>query len=203
MAKLDNATTSAMNLYAKLQGLDTSTTNTDTKIDIEVEFEDNTKEKKKSTKKKQVEQPKRNYRVPDLEKFSQLKRDKTIEVQQVQHDIHYKEQIWGIPSRMITYNLEVVSNQKNAKDIAALFKRNTAQDVQDAETGEVRYIKIVSYENIPYRSREIGYIMVTENNGVLSGYTLLKSKQMKENNINSDKVKKQINKAMNSLLGKE
>lgn len=203
MAKLDNATTSAMNLYAKLQGLDTSTTNTDTEIDIEVEFEDNTKEKKKSTKKKQVEQPKRDYRVPDLEKFSQLKRDKTIEVQQVQHDIHYKEQIWGIPSRMITYNLEVVSNQKNAKDIAALFKRNTAQDVQDAETGEVRYIKIVSYENIPYRSREIGYIMVTENNGVLSGYTLLKSKQMKENNINSDRVKKQINKVMNSLLGKE
>lgn len=203
MAKLDNATTSAMNLYAKLQGLDTSTTNTDTEIDVEVEFEDNTKEKKKSTKKKQVEQPKRNYRVPDLEKFSQLKRDKTIEVQQVQHDIHYKEQIWGIPSRMITYNLEVVSNQKNAKDIAALFKRNTAQDVQDAETGEVRYIKIVSYENIPYRSREIGYIMVTENNGILSGYTLLKSKQMKENNINSDRVKKQINKVMNSLLGKE
>ena len=104
---------------------------------------------------------------------------------------------------MITYNLEVVSNQKNAKDIAALFKRNTAQDVQDAETGEVRYIKIVSYENIPYRSREIGYIMVTENNGILSGYTLLKSKQMKENNINSDRVKKQINKVMNSLLGKE
>lgn len=203
MGKMDNTTASAMNLYAKLQGIDANKVNSKEDIEIEVEFENETKNKKKTTKKKQVEQPIRDCRVPDLDKFSKLKRGMTIEVQQVSHDIHYKEQIWGIPSRMIKYNLEVVSNRKNAKDIAELFKRNTAQDIQDAETGEVRYIRIISYENIPYRSRELGYIRVTENNGVLEGHAVLKNKQMKENNINAEKVKKQINKVMNSLLGKE
>lgn len=204
MGKMDNTTASAMNLYARLQGIDTNTINSNTEVEVEVEvdFENENKKKRKTVKKKSVEQPKRDYRVPDLEKFSKLRRDITIEVQQVSHDIHYKEQIWGIPSRMITYNLEVISNQKNAKDIAIMFKNDTAQDMKNAETGEVRYIRVVSYENIPYRSREIAYIRVTENNGVLYGHIILKKKQMKENNIDSEKVKKQLNKVMGELLSK-
>lgn len=93
--------------------------------------------------------------MPDLEKFNKLNRNTTIGVEQYAHDIHYKEQIWGIPKRTIEYRLELVTNKKIATDIAVMFGDKTPEALRDAENGEVRYIRIVSYENIPYRSKEI------------------------------------------------
>lgn len=142
--------------------------------------------------------------MPDLEKFNKLNRNTTIGVEQYAHDIHYKEQIWGIPKRTIEYRLELVTNKKIATDIAVMFGDKTPEALRDAENGEVRYIRIVSYENIPYRSKEIGYIkVVCDHDGKLKSKTLLKNAAMKENNINPEKVKKTLENVKDKLLGRE
>lgn len=205
MSKVSAKAVEASNLLARLQGIDTSTASTTE--EVEIEFEDEPKKKEKTATKgrsraKQPVTPKQPDRVPDLDVFKALRRNEKLSVQQNQHDIHYKEQIWGIPSRTITYNLEVISNPKVAKDTAILFKLGTPEDLKQAESGEVRYLRIVSYENIPYRSREIGYVRVISTGRGLSGQILLKNKEMKENNINPDQVKRRLNKQMDRLLGK-
>lgn len=207
MAKLDSTTASAVSLYARLQGIDTSSKSSSVESEVDVEVIDIDKTQKKS-KPKTKSAPKENVEprqilVPELEKFSKLNRNVKINVQQSNHEIHYKEQIWNIPSRTIEYKLEVVTNQKISKDIAMIFKDNTPEALKMAEDGEVRYIKIVSYENIPYRSREIGYIKVfCDDRGGLKTKAIFRNTAMKENNINADKVKRSVEKVRDQLLGR-
>lgn len=204
MTKLDNTTAQAMNLYAKLKGIDISTKSSDQDDGVEIEIVDNKDKKKQSKVKKKEPIAPRVITVPDLEKFNKLNRNTTIGVEQYAHDIHYKEQIWGIPKRTIEYRLELVTNKKIATDIAVMFGDKTPEALRDAENGEVRYIRIVSYENIPYRSKEIGYIkVVCDNDGKLKSKTLLKNAAMKENNINPEKVKKTLENVKDKLLGRE
>lgn len=55
MTKLDNTTAQAMNLYAKLKGIDTSTKSSDQDDGVEIEIVDN-KDKKKQSKVKRKSQ---------------------------------------------------------------------------------------------------------------------------------------------------
>lgn len=209
----------AFDLFARLQGIDPSQLATDTEtleepagIDYDIEFEDEPKKKtrgskskgsgkSRSTKPKAEPRPAVRYTVPELEEYAKLNRGIQIEVTQKSHDIKYKEQSWGIPVRHIKYNIEIINQIKVAKDMSDKFNAKSEEERQKAEQGLVRYFKIVSYENIPYRSREIGYIKVEFKNGKMEMKTLLAKTAMKENNIDPDKVAKTIKSIRSQLLG--
>lgn len=168
--------------------------------DIEIEIEDE-KPKKKGKKKKAEDKPIAvQHLVPELEQFSKLNRGLKLNVNYHEHDIPYKEQLWHIDSRVIEYQVEIVKNIKIAKDVADIFSKGSAEERKKAEEGIVRYFRVINYEeNVSHKIREIAYIRVVENNGKFKTQIFVRSKLLKENNANPEKVKTNLNKVIKNL----
>ena len=95
---------------------------------------------------------------------------------------------------------ELVKNTKIAKDIADVFSPGSAEERQKAEDGIVRYFRVINYEeNVSHKIKEIAYIRVVEDNGKFRTQLYVKSKLLKENNANPEKVKNNINKIIKNI----
>ncbi len=206
--KMTKEEENAMRIQAMLQGvsfdelLAANISSEDEDDDIEIEIEDE-KPKKKGKKKASEDKPApAQHLVPELEQFSKLNKNLKLNITYGEHDIPYKEQLWPIPARVVEYNIELVKNIKNAKDIADKFGKGSEEERQKAEDGLVRYFRVVNYEeNVSHKIREVAYIKVTENNGKFRTQLFVKSSVLKENNANPEKVKNNINKVIKAIAG--
>lgn len=158
------------------------------------------KTKKGGRRKKKVETPKASIYITEKPEFASLNRDVRMNVTFKQHDIPYKEQLWGIDSRMVPYLLEVVKMPKMAKDISDIMNNNSASERALAAEGDVRYIKVVTYEVVPYRARELAFVRVASNpQGKLTTKTYVNKNVLKENNVDVDLFEKRLEKAVKQL----
>lgn len=156
--------------------------------------------KRGGRRKKKAETPKASIYIPEMPEFASLNRDVKMNVTFKQHDIPYKEQLWGIDSRMVPYMLEVVKMPKVAKDISDIMNNNSVSERALAAEGDVRYIKVVTYEVVPYRARELAFIRVASNpQGKLSTKTYVLKDVLKENNVDIDLFEKRLEKAVKQL----
>lgn len=167
--------------------------------EIEFEIEDEPKKDKKTRVKKEKE-----YHAPrtieDRPEFSVLNVRKKVGVLFNEHNIGYKEQSWPIPSRVVEYETELVKSPKIAKDLAEMFCPKDESEKEKADSGETRYIKLVSYaESVSFRVREVGYAKVWNSNGKLR-YKIMLNKELKNNNINPDTVRSKFSDALNELI---
>lgn len=205
--KMTKEEENAMKIQAMLQGvsfedlLEANMSAEDDEDDIEIEIEDEKKPKKKGKKKASEDKPVVvQHLVPELEQFGKLNRGLKLNVNYNEHDIPYKEQLWNIPARTIEYEIELVKNPKIAKDIADVFSHGSAEERQKAEDGIVRYFRVINYEeNVSHKIKEIAYIRVVEDNGKFRTQLYVKSKLLKENNANPEKVKNNINKIIKNI----
>lgn len=204
--KMTKEEENAMKIQAMLQGIsfeDLLEANmlAEDDDDIEIEIEDEEKPKRKSRKKESKSTPVAQHFVPELEQFAKLNRGLKLNVNYNEHDIHYKEQLWNIPTRTIEYEIELVRNIKIAKDMANMFNHGSDEERKKAEEGIVRYFKVINHEeNVYHKIREIAYIKVVEDNGKFRTQLYVKSKLLKENNANPEKVKNNINKVIKNLV---
>lgn len=207
--KMTKEEENAMRIQAMLQGLSfdellaANISSEDADDDIEIEIEDEKPKKKGRQKKASEDKPvATQHLVPELEQFSKLNRNLKLNITYGEHDIPYKEQLWPIPARVVEYNIEIVKNIKNAKDIADKFGKASAEERKKAEDGTVRYFRVINYEeNVSHLIREVAYIKVTEDNGKFRTQLFLKSSVLKENNANPEKVKNNINKVIKAIAG--
>lgn len=193
----------AMKVRAMLQGIDPSTITNEIldsdedDIDIEIENEKPRKRRKASDKESSINTV---VEIEELEQFSCLKRNLVIPINFLRHDIPYKEQLWGVPERVVNYNIEIVKNPKIARDISNKMNGNSVEEAEKATKGLVRYFKIITYDTVPFKAKEIGYIKVfVDNNNKIKTKVKISKTQMKENNINFDKAKSSIQKAIKEL----
>lgn len=206
--KMTKEEENAMKIQAMLQGISfedlleaNMLAEDDDDDDIEIEIEDEEKPKRKSRKKESKSTPVAQHFVPELEQFAKLNRGLKLNVNYNEHDIHYKEQLWNIPTRTIEYEIELVRNIKIAKDMANIFNHGSDEERKKAEEGIVRYFKVINHEeNVYHKIREIAYIKVVEDNGKFRTQLYVKSKLLKENNANPEKVKNNINKVIKNLV---
>lgn len=208
--KLTREEENAMRVQAMIQGISfeelleanmLTEDDDDDDDDIEIEIEDEEKPKRKSRKKESKSTPVAQHLVPELEQFAKLNRGLKLNVNYNEHDIHYKEQLWNIPTRTIEYEIELVRNIKLAKDMADMFSHGSAEERKKAEEGIVRYFKVINHEeNVYHKIKEIAYIKVVEDNGKFRTQLYVKSKLLKENNANPEKVKNNINKVIKNLV---
>ena len=186
----------AMKINALLQGLNPEDIqNEPVEDDFEIEIED--EKPKKSSKAKKEEKPSNNglHLVPNLDEYSKLNTGLSMNVTFNEHDIPYKEQLWGIPSRTLVYTLELVKQCKKAKDIARDISKNSAEEIKKADLGQVRYFRLVCHdENILNVIREIAYVRVESISGKLKTKIFVNNKLLKENNANPERVKKNLEK---------
>lgn len=158
------------------------------------------KTKKGGRRKKKAETPKASIYIPEMPEFASLNRDVKMNVTFKQHDIPYKEQLWGIDSRSVPYLLEIVKMPKVAKDISDIMNNNSASERALAAEGNVRYIKVVTYEVVPYRARELAFVRVASNpQGKLTTKTYVNKNVLKENNVDVDLFEKRLKKAVKQL----
>ena len=158
------------------------------------------KTKKGGRRKKKAETPKASIYITEKPEFASLNRDVKMNVTFKQHDIPYKEQLWGIDSRSVPYLLEIVKMPKVAKDISDIMNNNSASERALAAKGNVRYIKVVTYEVVPYRARELAFVRVASNpQGKLTTKTYVNKNVLKENNVDVDLFEKRLEKAVKQL----
>lgn len=139
--------------------------------------------------------------IPETDDYKNLNMNLEMQVRYTEHDIHYKEQLWGIPSRALKYKLEIVKMTKTAKDISDKMNGNSEEERRKAENGEVRYFRLVNHdENIYHMLREIAYVKVEKINGKFKTKVLVKSTVLKQNNGNPDKVKEELKKLVQQLV---
>lgn len=158
------------------------------------------KTKKGGRRKKKAETPKASIYITEKPEFASLNRDVKMNVTFKQHDIPYKEQLWGIDSRSVPYLLEIVKMPKVAKDISDVMNNHSASERALAAEGNVRYIKVVTYEVVPYRARELAFVRVASNpQGKLTTKTYVDKDVLKENNVDVDLFEKRLEKAVKQL----
>ena len=190
----------AMRINAMLQGLDPSTIMNEEleEDDIEIEIEDEKPKKKKKNSEPLVILPSTIEMKPAFEK---LAKGGKLNVTYNGHDIHYKEQLWGIDTRIVEYQIELVNIQKVARDCVEKFHGNSAEFKEKANNGDVRYMKVICYlDNIPYRAREIAWIEIVSVNNKLKSKVHIDKVQLKQNNINPEKLEKSISKELARML---
>lgn len=191
----------AMRINALLNGVDPESLNfneEDEDIDIEIEDEKAVKKAKKQKK----EEVKHTEPVIHMQpEFEKLKKKETMQVSFGGHDIHYKEQLWPVPLRTVVYNVELVVTPKVAKDIALKLSHNSFEEGEKAYRGDVRYYKVITYENVLYKVKELGYIKVIAlDNGKLKIKPEFKTEFLKSVNINPDNFKKSIQSVVSNLV---
>ena len=192
----------AMRLNAMINGIDLEQLQAEASEDddFDIEIIDETPKKKGRAKAKKEEKPKKREEVPMLEKFSRLK-SSTMNVTFNQHDIPYKEQLWPIPPRTVEYQVELVKSPKISYDIAQMFVGKSDVEKEKAYSGNVRYFKVVTYESVLIPLVTIGYIRVTANDkGHMSFKIKVEKEALKNGNANPDKVEKNIESAMKSII---
>lgn len=168
-------------------------------LDIVIEDE---KPKKKTRKKskKQETSFKKDPVVPELDMFSTLHRRLELDVLYDQHSIPYKEQLWPVPERIITYNVLLTKREVDVKRAARMMHDNE-ETLNKALRGEIRYYLVVNYaENIPYKVRYIGVIRVEANNGKFNTKVHVEAKLLNENNSSSERVKKSLTRLTKELV---
>lgn len=171
-----------------------------------------TKSKKQAKQEKQVDEASSKIQatrtsniVPELSRFKDINRELSVNVVLYQHNIKYKNQTWNIPVREVEYQLELVTVQKEAKDIVEKFMAGRSEeDIQRgkelATAGKVRYMKIVSHaNNIPYRARELGYIKLYYKEKQLKSRVLIATGICKENKINADSLMRKVGEQLTRL----
>lgn len=172
--------------------------------ELNIVIEDD-KPKKKTRKKgkKQETSFKKDPVVPELDVFSTLHRRLELDVLYDQHSIPYKEQLWPVPERIITYNVMLTKREVDVKR-AARMMRDSEETINKALRGEVRYYLVVNYaENIPYKVRYIGVIRVEDNNGKFNTKVHVEAKLLNENNSSSERVKKSLTRLTKELVIKQ
>lgn len=201
-AEYSNEEMMAMKVNAMLLGLDGSTLPDAEDDDIEIEIVDEKPKKKQGrtkSKDKEVKKPAERPKVPVVGKFENLPKSLKLPVLFFGHDIHYKEQLWGIPKRTVIYNIELMDNPKLCVDVCKKFK-DTPEDIQRAREGKARYYRIVTFESVVSQVTTIGWVKVALNkDGKFISSTSLMSK-LKEYSINSENLKKDIQKTMQQAL---
>lgn len=202
----------AMRVRAMLNGLDTSVLEealvSDDDIEIEIEDEEEKPAKKKTTRsksKKETESatPVKKYSpfVEELEQFKYLMPSIPIQVVFDQHDIHYKDQFWGINKRTVNYTLELVKNAKKAKDISDIVNDKSDKERARADKGIVRYYRLVTFEqNVLHKITEIGYVKIVYKDRELKSRTVINDKLLKEVHCDAEKVKKDVVKLIKDML---
>ena len=167
--------------------------------DFDIVIEDEEPKKKKGTRKKSEPHVAKLHVVPELDKYARLRRNLTMDVSFGAHDIPYKEQLWAIPSRVITYNLELVKSTMESKRSAERFSKDKGE-IERADNGEVRYYRLVNYENnVPYTIKCLAYVRVEEKNGKMLTRTIVEKELLKKNHANADKVTKNLNQLVRDI----
>lgn len=149
----------------------------------------------------------KNDNVPELKRFSKIDRNMTIEIVLNQHDIKYKNQIWGIPQREVEYSIEMINKLKEAKDTSDKFSAGQSEEVMQeererAQSGKTRYMKVVSHaNNIPYRARELAYVKVFYNKEKkLKSRVIVATEVCKDNKVNPDVLMNKIGEKLRFIV---
>jgi hypothetical protein len=135
---------------------------------------------------------------PEFEKMNKSSR---LRVTFNGHEIHYKDTLYPVPKRDVEYNIELITTPKVARDIAYELSGGDEEEVKKAGSGEVRYFKVVTYDSVLFKLKEIGYVKVYVKNGKLENKCFVKS-ILVHNNTNKAKVEKDIKRQADVIIGK-
>ena len=192
----------AMRVNAMLMGLDGSTFPNTEDDDIEIEIVDEEPKRKRGrtkSKDKEVKNPAERPKVPMVGKFENLPKSLKLPVLFYGHDIHYKEQLWGIPKTTVVYNIELLDNPKLCVDTCKKFK-DTPEDIQRAKEGKARYYRVVTFESVVGQVATIAWVKVSLNKDgkLFSSVSIMN--RLKEFSINPETLRKDIQKTMQQAL---
>lgn len=195
----------AMRIAALLRGVSPSElsseafNNEDDDFEIEIVDEEKPKKKGKGRAKKKEDVPKKPSTIQFVNGLEKADTKVGFSVEFNAHDIHYKEQLWPIPSREVKYNLEVSKWSGYSNHVAKDFiekgklKGIKLEDEKVAiSEGRVMYVKITTYENVNSCVKDIGHIRIEMVNEKPKMIFDIKKKIIKDNHANVDKVEKNI-----------
>lgn len=161
------------------------------------------KPKKKTSKPDDimVERPKKvEDKITIKPEFSKFKESDEVNVTFNYHEIPYKEQLWPVPSRVVAYEVELVTKPMVAKNISYEVNGSSEDEANKAYNGDTMYYRIVTYENVKSNVRVIGYIkLFTDGSNKVKSRLVTNKSWMKKVNINIDKFAKEIQKVIINL----
>lgn len=161
------------------------------------------KPKKKTSKPNNimVETPKKvEDKITIKPEFSKFKESDEVNVTFNYHEIPYKEQLWPVPSRVVVYEVELVTKPMVAKNISYEVNGKSEDEANKAYNGDTMYYRIVTYENVKSDVRIIGYIkLFTDGSNKVKSRLITNKSWMKKVNINIDKFTKEIQKVIINL----
>ena len=154
------------------------------------------KPRKKSTS---VELPKKAREMGIREEFKNLPKSIGIKVSFSNHDIHYKEQFWNIPTRDVEYNVELMLNPALARQACIdINKADLAEEVYD---GKLMMYRVITYENVLSKAKQIAYIMVSaDSSGKISVHQYTSATKLKELHVATERFKKEMSRICNDIL---
>lgn len=197
----------AMKIQAMLQGIDPYTVTNEVlqDDDIEIEIEDDedkpAKKSKKQAKKKETEFVYEEKVIDTRPEFKRLSGNFTFNVVFDEHVIHYKEQRWPIPLRVVEYNVKLITNPQVARSCASEVTNNNENASNRAANGIDRYYRIETYENVKNNCRYLGYIRVyVGSNGKLRSTLFINEGLLKSIYVNLDKFSKDIKEIMKNIV---
>lgn len=138
-----------------------------------------------------------NY-LPDWDK-AELPKSTTIDIFFPGHDIHYKEQLWPVPDRTITYTVELAKFAQAAYNCCE--SAGLSKDVcNKAKSGEIRVYDIKTFEDCKIEVKSLGCITVESRNGKIVKTLHLNEKGIKCTSLDINRVNKKLTELMNSFL---
>lgn len=164
------------------------------------------KTKKTATRKKSDAKEKKKE-VPKLQNNTghELQKSQEIKVSFRGHDIPYKDQLWPVGQRTVTYYIELVEKTGLAKNLAVKFCPKERPELKDelvrkALSGEHMFYRIVTFENVPSYSSVLGYVRVTSSG---SKDIRLDAENIKKSNVNYDALGKKVKEALKGMISKK
>lgn len=116
------------------------------------------------------------------------------------HDIHYKQQLWGVGERKIEYNIILVEKTGLIKNIVG--KINSIGDKQGeidkAERGDTVWYEIKTFETVPFDRVRAGYVKLYKDSFGKTKYTRYLSNTMTDTDKNE--LKEKVSKAMADII---
>lgn len=191
MSEISKEAVEALRIRQLLEGTEVKNSEK-TKV---VEKEKVKAEKKKVTRKrttKKSEEVVRQDIIKLSDCFNNLLSKASLSVNMCGHDIHYKEQLWGIDSRNIKYEIKLITRPIEAKKAAALIYKNNEKEMQKAYNGELACYKVVTDEIVPFNAKTIAFIGVINTDKGLVTKVFTNAEQLKKVNINPDKLRKAL-----------
>lgn len=209
--KMTKEEKAALEVQAMLQGVtvedllgmsaETEEDEVDAMLD-EAADEIESKPKKKTAKPKatKVEAPKVADKIVIKPEFSKFIDSVEVNVTFNYHEIPYKEQLWPVPSRVVAYEVELVTQPMVAKNISDEVNNKSEDEAKKAYDGDTMYYRIVTYENVKSDVRVIGYIkLFVDGTSKVKTRLVTNKSWMKKVNINIDKFTKEIQKVIVNL----